>query len=122
MKMSTKKWVILLAAVFSVCVAAFLTLRFLGQKGSTAVISVDGEVIKRVDLTGVGQPYDIEIETEYGHNTVHVENGAISVTAADCPDKICVHQGKVTTAGIPIVCMPHRLVIQIEGDEIDAWS
>ena len=45
--------------------------------------------------------------------------GAISVTEADCPDGICVRQGKLTTAGVPIVCMPHRLVIEIYGDAID---
>ena len=50
---------------------------------------------------------------------MHVEPGAISVTEADCPDGICVRQGKLTTAGVPIVCMPHRLVIEIYGDAID---
>lgn len=122
MKMSTKKWIILFAAAVVICTAVFLLIYLLGPKGTVAVISVDGEVIRRVELTGVEKPYDIEIRTEYGNNTVHVEEGAVSVTAADCPDRICVHQGKVTTAGIPIVCMPHRLVIQIEGDEVDAWS
>ena len=120
--MSTRKWIILLAGIVVLGIAVFLVLRFLGPKGTTAVISVDGQEIRRVSLTGVQQPYDIEIETEYGHNTVHVENGAISVTDADCPDKICVKQGRLSTAGVPIVCMPHRLVIQIEGDGIDAWS
>jgi hypothetical protein len=122
MKISTKKWIILFAAAAGICAAVFLLVRFLGPKGTVAVISVDGEVIRRVALTGVDRPYDIEIRTEYGHNTVHVEEGAVSVTAADCPDRICVHQGRVTTAGIPIVWMPHRLVIQIEGDAVDAWS
>ena len=31
-------------------------------------------------------------------------------------------KGRLTGAGIPIVCMPHRLVIDIEGGETDAWS
>ena len=71
----------------------------------------------RVHMASLGHP--ILGDTVYGHNTVHVEPGAISVTEADCPDGICVRQGKLTTAGVPIVCMPHRLVIEIYGDAID---
>ena len=92
----------------------------LGNTGGTiAVITVDGEELDRIDLSRVKESYDFEIRTEYGSNTVHVEPGGISVTKADCPDLICVHQGKITGGGIPIVCMPHRLVIQIEGGNID---
>ena len=94
----------------------------LGPAGATAVIYIDGSEYKRIDLSKTGKSYEFTIETEYGSNTVLVEPGAISVSSADCPDKICVHQGRVTQAGIPIICMPHRLVIRIEGDKVDAWS
>ena len=50
---------------------------------------------------------------------MHVEPGAISVTAADCPDRVCVSQGRISQSGMPIACVPHRLVIQIEGGELD---
>lgn len=87
--------------------------------GTVAVISVDGEEYERIDLSKVTESYDIEISTRYGHNTVHVAPGAISVTAADCPDKVCVNQGELRGGGIPIACVPHRLVIQIEGGGTD---
>ncbi len=48
-------------------------------------------------------------------NTVHVEPDGVSVTYADCPDLLCVQQGKITTSAIPIVCVPHHLTVQIEG-------
>ena len=102
----------------AVGVGAFLLLRGSGE-GTVAVISVDGDELDRIDLSRVKEPYDIEVDTGYGRNLVHVEPGAISVTEADCPDRICVAMGKLRGDGIPIVCMPHHLIIRIEGSEID---
>ena len=39
----------------------------------------------------------------------------VSVTHADCPDHLCVKQGKITSSAIPIACVPHHLTVQIEG-------
>ena len=55
-------------------------------------------------------------------NTVLVEPGRIRVERADCPDQICVHQGDISDGSQPIVCLPNRLIIQIQGggDALDA--
>jgi len=117
MKRKNWIWILLFALLI---VGGLLVYRHLGSTGGTvAVISVDGEELERIDLSRVEDSYDIVIETVYGSNTVHVEPGAISVTEADCPDRICVHQGKLTGGGIPIICMPHRLVIEIEDSDLD---
>ena len=108
-----------LAAVCVLGTAAFWLLRT-SPTGTTAVITVDGAEYERIDLSRVKEGYDIRIETRYGYNIVHVQPGAISVAEANCPDGICVRQGRLEGGGVPIVCMPHRLVIQIEGGDIDA--
>lgn len=121
-KKDTKKrtwlWVLILAAVVLVGVAA--TLRLSRSKGVTAAISVDGVLVERIDLTKVRESRSFTVDSAYGSNTVLVEPGAISVTEADCPDQVCVYMGKLTTeGGMPIVCMPHRLIIEIEDDGLD---
>lgn len=93
-----------------------MMLRGVDTGGRMARISLDGEVYEEIDLNAVVLPYDITIETELGYNIIHVEHGAISVTEADCPDQICVHQGKITGSMVPIACLPHRLVIEILGE------
>ena len=122
MKLSTKKLIIIIAAAVIICLAVYIAAVRLAPHGDIAVISVNGEEYKRIDLSKVKEPYELRIETEYGVNIVLVEPGAISVSSADCPDKICVYQGRLTQAGLPIICMPHRLVISIEGGQTDAWS
>lgn len=113
-------WFVIFAVVITVCLMLWFNLSENGN-GTIAVIMLDGKEYKKIDLSKVKDPYDITISTEHGTNIVHVENGAISVTEADCPDKICVNQGKITSSGIPIVCMPHKLYISIEGDDIDGF-
>lgn len=43
-------------------------------------------------------------------------NGGISIEDADCPDKICLKQGFINKPGQSIICLPHKLVIEIIGD------
>lgn len=111
--------------IFTVIFAAVVIIGLLlyivigGSGGSVAVISLDGEEYERIDLSRVEEPYDIVIKTKYGTNVIHVQPGAIGVVSADCPDKVCVNRGSITGGGIPIACVPHRLMISIEGGNID---
>ncbi len=119
MDRKTKIWTIILFSVVLLGLLGYFAMNELGG-GTIAVITVDGVEYDRIDLSKVTESYDIDIDTQYGHNTVHVEPGRISVTEADCPDGICVAQGAIDKGGVPIVCMPHRLVVKIEGSGIDA--
>lgn len=104
------------SAVFVLGCGVFLLLKYTSGAGATAEIWLDGELVETIDLGAVTIAYDLVFETEYGRNVVHVEHGAISVSEADCPDQVCVEQGAISGPGIPVVCMPHRLVIEIEGE------
>lgn len=57
------------------------------------------------------------IETDLGTNTVAVENGKVHMEDADCPGHDCVDQGAIGSAGEIIVCLPHKLIVTIEGPE-----
>lgn len=118
MDKKTKIWIAVLLSVVLLGLLGFFALSRMGG-GTIAVITVDGQEYKRIDLSRVTESYDIEIDTKYGHNTVHVEPGRIAVTQANCPDGICVAQGAIDRGGVPIICMPHRLVVKIEGSGID---
>ena len=117
MKKKSFLWGLLLALIVA---AGLLLYGKLGRgEGMVAVVSVNGEVLERIDLSKVREAYDLDVATDFGRNIVHVEPGAISVTHADCPDQICVMQGRLSSSGIPIICMPNRLVISIEGGDLD---
>ena len=117
---SAKTWTLIFAALLIICAAAFLLLKGSGGHGTIAVIRVDGEIYEKIDLGAVAVAYDMEIQTEFGYNKLHIEHDGISVIDADCRDHICMSQGKVSKAGVPIVCLPHKLTVEIEGGDIDA--
>lgn len=95
--------------------AAFLLLRGRGEDNPVARITRDGVLLEEIDLTMVDQPYTLTFEDESGHNVVTVEQGRIRVSEADCPDRVCVNQGWISDGTVPIVCLPHRLMIEIKG-------
>ena len=105
---------LLLAAV--VASAAWLLLRDRGEGSPVARITRDGVLLEEIELDEVGEPYSFTLEDESGTNTISVEQGRIRVSAADCPDRVCVNQGWISNGTVPIICLPHRLVIEIVGD------
>ena len=50
-------------------------------------------------------------------NIIVIENGEVSMQEADCPDKACVRQGKIRQSGEAIICLPHRLTVEISADD-----
>ena len=81
--------------------------------GDTAVITLDGEVIRRIELSSA-KDGSFTVESENGYNVITVKNKEIYVSDADCPDKVCVNHGALKTAMLPIVCLPHKLIITLE--------
>lgn len=55
-----------------------------------------------------------------GYNLVLINGGSARVTDADCPDKLCIRQRSISENGESIICLPHKLVVQItSGKESD---
>ena len=118
----TRTWIAIFAALALLSVLAIILLRGRPGEGCVARIYQNGTCVEEIDLSRVTQPYTLELADDSGgSNTVRVEPGRICVSAADCPDQICVHQGWLTDGAGSIVCLPHDLVIQIEGaSDVDA--
>ena len=36
---------------------------------------------------------------------------------ADCPDHLCMKQGEISHKGETIVCLPNRVVIEVESNQ-----
>ena len=80
----------------------------------TAHIYQDGHLIESISLNEVKTSYTFTVTSkDGGSNVIEVRHDAIGIVSADCPDCLCVHQGFVNSATLPITCLPHRLVIQI---------
>lgn len=118
-----RKDLILLASVI-VAALLLLALQFVFKKAGTQVqVMQDGKVTAVYPLAADDT---IVITGEGGYeNVLAIADGTARMTKANCPDKLCVRQKSVRSAGESIICLSHKLAIEIIGGEpaeIDTFS
>lgn len=118
--MKVKGFIIAIAVIFVIGVIGSVLVFTAPEKSSVRIVS-DGETIYTVDLNTAGdKTFDVRYQ---GHiNTIEIRDHQIRVQSADCPDQTCVNMGRLRSSSMPIVCLPHKLVIEFtEGaDGVDA--
>lgn len=115
-----KNDVFLIAALLLLGGALALLLRLTRRDGGTVRVQADGETVMELPLSE-----DARIVLGEGEhtNTLVIKDGAAQVMEASCPDQICVNHGAIRYAGESIVCLPHKLVVTVEGgaaNDVDA--
>ena len=48
-------------------------------------------------------------------NRLVIRGGEAWIEDADCPDRLCVKQGRISRNGQAVTCLPHKLVITVES-------
>lgn len=114
-QLTHKKEIILIAAILAAAGILYIGNRvFFSKPARQAEISVDGKVVKTLDLNRNGE--FLVDGFDGGTNLVVVKDGQVCVKEASCPDKVCVHQGSIHQSGDLIVCLPNRVIVQITGE------
>lgn len=58
-----------------------------------------------------------ELPETGSYNLLVVSDGMVTMEAADCKDQICVHHKPIISERESIICLPHKLVVEMEGGE-----
>lgn len=82
------------------------------EKPRAAEIVQDGKVLRRIEPGKVSEKEIMTVTYGTHENQIEIGPEGIRMLSSDCPDQICVRTGKLREDGLPIVCLPHRLVIQ----------
>ena len=91
------------------------------------IYSDDGKYVtieQRDNLIGI-YPLNVDKEIEIEHrgevvNKIVIEDGYCYMEEAECPDHLCIKQGKVNKSGQTIVCLPNRVVVTVvDSDSSD---
>lgn len=115
-----KKDIILLAAalLFALAMPAVMNAAD-GAAGSRIRITVDGE---EYGVYPLDENREIEVDTGDFCNKIRIYGGEAYMEEADCPDGYCVRQGKIKGMKQTIVCLPHKLVVEVTGAGEDGQS
>ncbi len=112
---------ILIAIILAIAAAGLIYLNFAKKSGDMVVVKVDGAVYKELPLN---KDTTLEIQvTGGGTNFLVIKDGHAIIEDASCPDKICVHHRQIEKDGESIICLPNKVVVEIEGskqNEVDA--
>ena len=110
-----KQDILLLAALLAgvLLLGAFLMLT--RKSGAEVVVKVAGKQVTSIPL---------DKDTKYtihgvngGTNELVIADGQVWLEEASCPDKLCVHQGKIQYAGHSIICLPNQVSVTIEDEQ-----
>ena len=85
--------------------------------GTYAEITVDGKLYKKILLSEHRGVEEIDVKTEYGYNVIDIKDDSIGIIDADCKDKICIKSGFISKKGESLVCLPHKLMVEVKGND-----
>lgn len=109
--MFKKKDMVIIVLVLVVAAIMALVMNYgQGKAGGTVRIMIDGEEYGTYLIL---ENRTIEVVSETGYNKVVLENGMVSMVEADCPDQYCVEHNAISKTNETIVCLPHKLVVEV---------
>lgn len=113
------------AFLITLCLASFLYLALPPEEenGYIADIFQNGTLLYSIPLNGTAENKSFIIESENGgYNEIEIQAEGIGILSASCPDRLCVRQGFLQGFGLPIVCLPNRLVIRLRPADAEESS
>lgn len=110
-----KRELILVGGILILALFFFAANRIFFSGPATVVeVTIDGKLVETLDLNK-NQEIVIDSVTS-GNNRLVIQDGQAWIADATCPDKICIHQGKISRDGEMIVCLPNLMIAKITGE------
>ena len=111
-----KRYIADLILVITLIVLTLIISVFIYKKKSSdklyVEVSIDGKVTNTYSLDE-----NLEIMLDTG-NMLIIKDEYVYIKEANCPDGLCVKQGKISKNNESIICLPNKLVVRIVGDNM----
>lgn len=103
---------ILIGTIVAISLVLLLAVNLTQEEGAGVVVKIDGKEVAK---------YPLSIDGTYtlngGTNILVIKDGFAYLSEADCPDHLCVEQGKISKTGQVITCLPNKLTVSVYGAE-----
>ena len=81
--------------------------------GDKAVVTVDGQLYGTYSLS---QDQEIQVVQDEDHtNHITIKDGMVSMAYSTCKNQVCVNAGAISETRDSIVCLPNKVMIEIQG-------
>lgn len=110
---STKVWLLVVGLLLIVGLIGMFLVRAAREEGAQVLITWNDQVQGTYPLN---EDQSLVFEGENGQrNVVTIRDGAVFMEEASCPDQICVRHAPTDQTADPIVCLPNRLVVEVQA-------
>ena len=113
-KAKKQRAALIAAAVIFIVSAVWCGYLLFRQSGRHVEIISDGRVLYTLDLDREADR-EITVEYEGRKNVIAIKDHDIFMKEAECPDHTCIKTGRLGSAGVPIVCLPNKLMIRFKA-------
>jgi hypothetical protein len=116
--MKLKKYDYVIFAILSILTISSMLFPFIFRKEfdqDLVVIEINGKEYKSFPLD---KNATIPIEIDDKYNLIEIIDNRVHIAEANCPDKLCVKDGYIKIPGQMVVCLPHKVVVEIKGTDI----
>lgn len=111
-----KNDILLIISLLIISFIIMFTMNLTTKKGTIATVYYDSKLVKEINLNKNAE-YDVK-----GYNgNIHiiVKDNKIKVEEETSPLHLCSKQGFIQNSTDTIVCLPNKIVIKINTDELD---
>lgn len=112
--------IILVAVILIIAAAGLLFFGLNKEMGSSVAVNINGEQTAVYPLS-----VNTEVTITTGENNEHInvltiKDGKAYISEANCPDGICAETRAAQYVGETIVCLPHKVVVEIVAENTDS--
>jgi len=113
-KVIKKADIILAVVLITAGLAASYALSFGQNTGDELLITVDG---KKFGSYSLMEDQEIAIKDDGHINKITIMDGVVSMSFSDCHGQDCVKMTPISKTGENIICLPHKIVLEITGSD-----
>ncbi len=113
------KFILIITVLILLLCAVWAAFALRKPSGQRVFIIQENKIIQELDLASE-KDQEIRIASpDGGYNIIRIQNHEICISEADCPDQTCIKTGILRSENLPIVCLPHKLIIRFaeEGEQ-----
>lgn len=116
--MNIKKYkndIILISIIIFICLVFLLIINLNKKDAKYASVYYDSKLIKKIDLS-IDNTYNVKGYN--GNVKIVVKNNKIKVAKENSPKHLCSKQGYINKSYESIICLPNKIVIEIDSKDI----
>ncbi len=104
---------LIISVILVTALLLFLATLLPKEEGSVVEVTCG----QRTERYSLDEDREVILNAEGYTLVLTIKDGEAAITASDCPDKVCLHHGKIGKAGETVICVPSGISFRVLGGD-----